>query len=85
MIDWLHRVVYGPAPPAGKPHMPWPSLRCRVGLHLWADVWNTTRVESGTDQDGFYEATFVLNLDRPPDYEGCERCHAKRNIRGQDG
>lgn len=74
----LTRIVRGPEPPlgVGRPH---PSLRCRVGLHLWAETWQAILTDQRTDGLGSHSASFGFNLDRPADYEACWRCNVMRH------
>lgn len=73
----LARIVRGPAPPNFVPYTPAPSLRCRLGVHLWAATWEFTRIEE-TQEGNQHSAHFAVNLNRECDYERCSRCGVMR-------
>lgn len=75
----IERVVRGPHPPSGVVYTPRPSIRCRLGLHLWVEIWEGTTTEQWTDGLGNTGGTISFNLNRPPDYESCARCYVMRH------
>jgi hypothetical protein len=74
----VDRIVYGPSPPVGRPYKLRWRLRCALGLHRRAETWEFTTLgqmdEELPDGSWRHEKRVGINLDREPDYVGCQWC-----------